>query len=236
MSQRRIDRHILAGGDTIRYHRLVVPIIPKRPRTNTRKDTINSRSALNQTRRNKQRATEQELAIRSRKPGFVGEVPGEGAHGRGARSVAQVEGRVQVGQQGVADAHGGLRGVGDGGPDVRLLERALEHVVVAVEGEEGRQLHPARAELQVGVAREPARVDAEHGDAEERERERLRDREVHVGPERVVVSPIVGQKKKKAWLVSCTVRVWVVLDGERGGLLAPNGRPICRNLQTEIAL
>lgn len=57
-----------------------------------------------------------------------------------------------------------------------------------VEGEPGAQLHPARAELHVGVAVEAAGFDAEVGDARDAEGERLRDAEVHVAPHGVGVA------------------------------------------------
>lgn len=66
-------------------------------------------------------------------------------------------------------------------------------VVVAVEGEEGGELHPAVAELFVRVALEATGVDAEHGDAEEGEGEGLRDGEEHVCEQRgVVAAPVTG--------------------------------------------
>ncbi len=66
--------------------------------------------------------------------------------------------------------------------------------MVSVEGEEGGELHPAIAEFFVGVPVKAARVDAEHGYAEEGEREGLRDREEHVGPAGVIVStPVAGK-------------------------------------------
>ena len=63
--------------------------------------------------------------------------------------------------------------------------------MVSVEGEEGGELHPAIAEFFVGVAIEATSVDAEHGDSEEGEGERLWYGEKHPGPERVIVaSPV----------------------------------------------
>ena len=52
--------------------------------------------------------------------------------------------------------HGGFAGVDDRGPDVGFLRRRRQRVVVAVEGEEGAELHPAVAQLFVAVAVEPA--------------------------------------------------------------------------------
>lgn len=49
---------------------------------------------------------------------------------------------------------------------VRLLRVRGKGVVIAVEGEESAELHPAVAELFVAVAVEAAGVDAEHWYAE----------------------------------------------------------------------
>lgn len=104
-----------------------------------------------------------------------------------------VEEGVNVGEDGVADAHCLFRGVGDGSPAVGFLRETFDDVVVAVEGEECGHLHPAVAEFFVRVAAEAARVDAEHGDAEEGEGEGLGDGEEHVGPFGVVVAaPVRG--------------------------------------------
>ena len=48
--------------------------------------------------------------------------------------------------------------------------------MVAVEWEEGGELHPTVAKLFIAVAIETTSVDAEHGDTEEGEGERLWDR------------------------------------------------------------
>ena len=83
--------------------------------------------------------------------------------------MSEVEEGVHVGEKLVADVHGDFGGVDDGGPDVGFLRDGGQGVVVAVEGEEGGELHPAVAELFVGVAIEAAGVDAEHGNAEKAE-------------------------------------------------------------------
>lgn len=75
---------------------------------------------------------------------------------------------------------------------VGFLRVGAQSVVVPVEREEGGQLHPAVAELLVAVAVETTGVDAEHGDAEETERQGLRDTEVHVRPLGVTGSKISG--------------------------------------------
>lgn len=80
-----------------------------------------------------------------------------------------VEQSVQVRQELEADVHGRLGGLDDAAPHVRLLRVGGQRVVVAVEREEGAQLHPPIAELFVAVAVEPARVDAEHGNAKQAE-------------------------------------------------------------------
>ena len=82
---------------------------------------------------------------------------------------------------------------GDRGPDVGFLRVGGEGVVVAVEREKSRELHPAVAEFLVRIAVEPAGIHAEHGDPEEGEGERLRDGEVHVRPEGGVVAAPVAR-------------------------------------------
>ena len=52
--------------------------------------------------------------------------------------------------------------------------------MISVEREEGRQLHPAIAELFIGIAIEAAGVDAKHGNAKEREGEGLGNGKHHV--------------------------------------------------------
>ena len=67
-----------------------------------------------------------------------------------------VEKRVDVRQERVADLHGGLRSRGDGRPAERLLRNGRKNIVVAIEGEEGGELHPAGADLGICVAVEAA--------------------------------------------------------------------------------
>ena len=63
-----------------------------------------------------------------------------------------MEESVDVGKQGVADSHCGFGGAGDGGPAEGLLRVCGQRVVVAVEGEEGAELHPAGAELHITIS------------------------------------------------------------------------------------
>lgn len=65
--------------------------------------------------------------------------------------------------------------------------------MVAVKGEESRQLHPAGTQRHVGIAVEAAGVDAEHGNTKRGEGKRLRDGKHHIGPQtRVVTAPVAS--------------------------------------------
>jgi hypothetical protein len=66
-----------------------------------------------------------------------------------------VEQCIDVGQKRVADMHCCAGSGRNRGPAVGLLRDGGENVVVAVEGEEGGKLHPARAQFGVCVAIEP---------------------------------------------------------------------------------
>ncbi|KAF5121944.1 hypothetical protein E5D57_012416 [Metarhizium anisopliae] len=70
--------------------------------------------------------------------------------------------RVQVVEEAVADGEGAAGAGGDRGPAVELLRRLPERVVVAVEGGEGAEGCPPRAQLLGRVAAEAAHVGA-HG-------------------------------------------------------------------------
>lgn len=75
--------------------------------------------------------------------GIVGEFPRERAHDGGPGGVGEVECRVDVREESVADCSGGFGSGGNRGPAVGLLRDGGEDVVVPVEGEEGGELHPA---------------------------------------------------------------------------------------------
>lgn len=60
--------------------------------------------------------------------------------------------RIDVREQGVADSHRCAARFCHGGPAIGFLREGAEGVVVAVEGEEGAELHPARAKLVVCVS------------------------------------------------------------------------------------
>lgn len=192
MPQRRRNGRVLLLRHSNR--RVCVPVIVNvRPLDEAGEHALNASGALHEDRRDEDGAAKEELAIRGGKARVGGELPGERAHDRLALLVRVPEQRVQVREQLEADLHGLLRRLRHRRPHVRLLAVRAEGVVVAVEGEEGAQLHPAVAELFVGVAVEAAGVDAEHGDAEEGEGEGLRDAEEHVVPfAGVVAAPVAG--------------------------------------------
>lgn len=83
--------------------------------------------------------------------------------------MGEIEEGVHVWKKLVADVHCGFTGVDNGRPDICFLRVGGESIVIPIEGEEGRELHPAVAELFVSVAIEAAGVNAEHRDAEETE-------------------------------------------------------------------
>ncbi len=179
MTERRIDRGVLARRHTHRC--LVVPVIVHVGALDeTRENTIHRRIALGQDRNHQNRRSQEELPIRAGQRGIVGEFPRQSAHDGVAVDMRVVEQRVQVRQELEAHGHGRLGRVDHTAPHVCFLRVCRQHVVVAVEREEGAQLHPAVTQFFVAVAIKPARVDAEHGDPKETEAQSLRDREVHV--------------------------------------------------------
>ena len=84
--------------------------------------------------------------------------------------MGEVEERVNIRQELIADVHGRFTGVDDGGPDVGFLWVSSQGIVVPIEGKEGGELHPAIAEFFIRVAVEPTGINAEHWDPEETER------------------------------------------------------------------
>lgn len=93
-----------------------------------------------------------------------------------------IEKRIHVGKKGVANLHRSFRRLNDRGPDIGFLRIGGKDVVVAVKGEECRELHPSIAELHVGISVETAGICAEHRDAEDSERESLRNGKKHRVP------------------------------------------------------
>ena len=107
--------------------------------------------------------------------------------------MGEVKQGVHVWKQLVADVHCGFAGIDDRGPGVRFLRIGRESVVVTIEWEESRELHPSVAEFFIRIALEAAGVHAEHGNSEKREGEGLWDGEDHVHEEGgVVTTPVAG--------------------------------------------
>lgn len=180
VAQGGVDRRVLARG-RLRHRGLVVPVVVHVGALDEPgEDPVDGRGALGEDRGDEDRGAQEELSVGVGQRRVVGELPGHGPHDRVAPGVGVVEQGVQVRQQLEPHGHGRPGGVGDAGPDVGLLRVGRQGVVVAVKGEEGAELHPPVAQLLVAVAVEAARVDAEHGDAEQAETQGLRDGKVHV--------------------------------------------------------
>jgi hypothetical protein len=165
MPQRRIDGDVLARSSSDR--RLVVPVVPYLAASHTRKNAVHSHSALCQNGRDHKGGTKQELSVCRGEGGVVWEFPGEGAHDGAACCVGEVECRVDVREEGVAYCGSYFGGFDYACPNVGLLADGGPDIVIAVEGEESGELHPAVAKLGVAVPTKATCVNAEHGNAEE---------------------------------------------------------------------
>lgn len=115
-----------------------------------------------------------DVPISSGKRRIIRKLPSQGSHDRAAGIVGEVEERIHIRQNAKPNHHGRPRRFRNAGPDISFLGDCGEGVVVAVEGEEGAELHPAVTEFFVRVAVEAAGVDAEHWDAEKGEAQSLR--------------------------------------------------------------
>lgn len=146
---------------------------------------------------------EEELPVCGRERRVVSKFPGQSAHDGITGVVGEVKEGVHVGKKLVADIHCCFTSVNDGRPDICFLRVGGESIVIPIEGEKGRELHPAIAELFVSVSVEAAGVNAEHRDAEKTECQGLRNAEEHVCEEACVIaapvtSPFTGARERRA--------------------------------------
>lgn len=141
MAERGGDSDVFAcfGGDG----GVRVPVVVDLSLADAWENAVDARGALDEDGGNEDSGAEEELAVCGREGGVVGEFPGEGAHDGCAGGVGVVEEGVHVGEELETNGHSGFRGVDDGGPDVGFLVDGIYIVVIAVEGEESAELHPA---------------------------------------------------------------------------------------------
>ena len=91
-----------------------------------------------------------------------------------------VEKSIHVWKESITNFHNFAGSFGNISPYISLLRVSRQDIVVAVEGEEGRQLHPARAKLEIGVAIETAGIGTKEGDTEKGKVESLLDGLAHI--------------------------------------------------------
>lgn len=193
MTQWRVDSDIRTWrGDVLRLEG--IPIVEYLTQsTRTRKDARYVRSTLVQDGSNEDGRAKEELSISVRKGRIVRKLPRESSHNRASSIVGKVEECVNVRQDTIPDAHRCPRRFRHASPDVRFLGIRSEDIMIPVEWEESRKLHPAVTQFLVRIAIEAASVDTEHGDTEEGKGEGLWNGEEHVGPEGgIVAAPVAG--------------------------------------------
>lgn len=191
VAKRGIYRHVLAsaGIDST----LGVPIVVDLALARSREDAVHRSHALRKHGSDEDSGAKEELHVSPGKRRIVWKFPAQGPHYGRPCGVRLVEECVHVWQQLKPYAHSRLGGFNYRRPDVRLLWNSRKYVVVSIEREECRKLHPSVAELLVRVAIEAASIDTKHWDTEQRERQGLGDTKVHVLEQSgVVSSPMTG--------------------------------------------
>ena len=135
MSEGRLNSHILA---LCRVHgSLRVPVVPTCSLTDTGEDAVDGGCSWCENGRDHDRRAEEELTVCVCEGGFVGELPGEGAHDGAAGGVGQVKESVHVRQELETDVHCRLRCIDYAGPDVGFLWAGGERVMTSEKWHEG---------------------------------------------------------------------------------------------------
>ena len=165
VAERSVDRLVLASLDLNRGLR--VPVVVDLAHTNAREDTVDRFGTLVKDGCDENGRPEEELTVGVGEGWVIGELPCKSTHDRASGGVGKVEEGVHVREELKSDVHGRLGSIGHTRPDISFLRSRLDDVVIPVEGEERRKLHPSVAEFLVRVSGESAGIDSKHGESEQ---------------------------------------------------------------------